>query len=244
MRRFYIDPKNIDENRTILTGSEAHHLRVVLRLGTGEKIELFDGTGAIYQAIIRDVGKKEVFLQTISKQMTNEGGPSVHFAQALLKGKKMDFLVQKATELGIHAIHPFTSLHCAAQPSSDKTKRWEKISLEACKQCGRPIPLTCHPICDFSQILQKGNSHDTKLIFWEKEKAPLDHLLHAPVQSIFMLIGPEGGFSDSEVESALKQNFQPVSLGKRILRAETAAFCAMSIVQYLLGNLNHGKKSI
>ena len=244
MRRFYIDPKNIAESRAILTGSEAHHLRGVLRLGAGAKIELFDGTGAIYQAIVRDVGKKEVLLQTISKQLTDEPGPSVHFAQALLKGKKMDFLIQKATELGIHAIHPFTSLHCAAQPSYDKTKRWEKISLEACKQCGRPTPITCYPVCDLSQILQKGKSHNTKLIFWEKEKTALDRVLQAPVQSIFMMIGPEGGFSDSEVESALRQNFQPVSLGKRILRAETAAFCAMSIVQYLLGNLNHGKKSI
>ena len=244
MRRFYINPENIDENRAILTGSEAHHLRVVLRLGTGKKIELFDGTGAVYQAVVRDVGKKEILLQTISKQLTDEGGPSVHFAQALLKGKKMDFLIQKATELGIEAIHPFTSLHCAAQPSYDKTKRWEKISLEACKQCGRSKPLTCYPVCDLSQVLKKGKSHDTKLIFWEKEKAALDHLLHAPGQSIFILIGPEGGFSNSEVESALQHNFQPISLGKRILRAETAAFCAMSIVQYLLGNLNHGEKSI
>ncbi len=244
MRRFYINPGNINETRAILTGPESHHLRVVLRLEAGEKIELFDGTGAIYQAVIRDIDKKEVLLQTISKQMAEECGPSVHFAQALLKGKKMDFLIQKATELGIEAIHPFTSLHCAVQPSYDKTKRWEKISIEACKQCGRPKPLSCYPVCDLSQVLKKGKSHDTKLIFWEKEKAALDLVLQTSVQSIFMLIGPEGGFSDGEVESALRQNFQPVSLGRRILRAETAAFCAMSIVQYLLGNFTHGKKSI
>ena len=243
MRRFYIDPENIDETSAILTGSEAHHLCVVLRLGTGEKIELFDGTGAIYKAVVRDVGKKEVLLQTISKKMPAECGPAVHFAQALLKGKKMDFLIQKATELGINAIHPFTSQHCAAQPSHDKSKRWEKISLEACKQSGRPKPLACYPACDLSQVLTRSNPHKTKIIFWERAKERLDRVLITPVQSVFVLIGPEGGFSDDEVDSALRQNFQPVSLGKRILRAETAAFCAMSIVQYLLGNLNHREKS-
>ncbi len=239
MRRFFVDPADITDNNAVLYGPEARHLRLVLRLAAGRIIELFDGRGNIYRAAIQEIGKNQITVQIREKKIFIEQGPKIHFGQALLKGQKMDFLVQKATELGIHAIHPFTSEHCVRQGHLTRNERWGKISLEACKQCGRPLPPDCCPVTDFKKIVEQAEGHDCKLIFWEKEMG--NNLgRHVPrSKSIFFLIGPEGGFSPDEIRIAQDHGFHPVTLGPRVLRAETAAFCAMSVIQFLSGHLNH-----
>lgn len=239
MKRFYIQPTEKEENQVLLRGAEARHLVTVLRYSIGREIELFDGTGRVFRAVIRNIHNKEVSLEIVSEYFFRDTAPHVSVGQALLKGTKMDFLIQKATELGIHAIHPFISDYCANRWHAKKIQRWQKITLEACKQCGRPRPLICHPMQTFSAMLNTADSHETKLIFWENESVSLTEKLSPGKESVFMLVGPEGGFSEKEIEEARDQGFQPVSLGRRILRAETAAFCAMSIVQYVTGNLDN-----
>jgi 16S rRNA (uracil1498-N3)-methyltransferase len=235
MRRFFIDPAGISGSTGIISGPEARHISLVLRLGTGQRVELFDGKGNIYQAIIQGVNKDKISVKIIAKKIFIDNGPQIYLGQALLKGKKMDLLIQKATELGIHAIHPFVSCYCAKRSSVSRNKRWDKISLEACKQCGRPLPPDCRPVQEFSKIISNASNCSEKIIFWEKETKNRLTPQIAKHESIFFLVGPEGGFSSEEIDEARNHGFQTVTLGPRTLRAETAALCAMSIIQFLTG---------
>ena len=155
----------------------------------------------------------------------------------------MDFIIQKMTELGIESVRPFRSQYCAAfDPAADRLSRWQKIALEACKQCNRPKPPDLHAITDFKNLLpvSEGDEHNLKLIFWEETgQKSLQEILGTvnEIKSALILIGPEGGFNSGEVAAAVAAGFFPVTLGSRILRAETAAITAVSILQYELGNL-------
>ncbi|MDX1776641.1 MAG: 16S rRNA (uracil(1498)-N(3))-methyltransferase [Desulfobulbales bacterium] len=247
MRRFFIDPANIVGANAVLTGSEARHVTTVLRLSAGSKITLFDGSGSLYEALITKISATRVETKIIALtpyiDIPGDISPALHLGIALLKGRKMDFIIQKATELGIASVRPFRSRYCAAfDPGADRPSRWQKIALEACKQCNRPKPPDLHEISDFNVIISAAgeNGHDLKLIFWEEEKQkPIRDIISTggSIKSALILIGPEGGFSTAEVADAVAAGFQPVTLGSRILRAETAAVAAASIVQYELGNL-------
>ena len=235
MHRFFINHGDIQGNQATLAGTEAHHLRHVLRLGPGQEIELFDGSGAVYHARVSRVGK-EIELVITEQRTTAPETPTLSIAQGILKGKKMDFVVQKACELGVATFIPFHSDHCAVPiPRDAKTFRWEKIIMEACKQCGRPIPLEVDAVADFDTLLAAAAPYACKLIFWEKETR--FHLAGLPpltaIPSIIALIGPEGGFSEAEIAKAVQAGFTAVSLGRRTLRAETATLSVMAILQYL-----------
>jgi len=239
MHRFFIDPRDIDGPQATLAGPEAHHLRNVLRLSAGEEIELFDGSGTVYQATIKQMGK-EIELAITSQHTIAPREPALVIAQGLLKGKKMDFLVQKATELGVTGFLPFHSAYCAVPvPKDTKTSRWDKIIMEACKQCGRAIPLAVSEPLDFNGVLARGADYATKIIFWEKETTKRLHDLPdlSATPSIIALVGPEGGFSSEEVNRACDAGFIPVSMGSLTLRAETASIAAMTLLQHLGGNL-------
>jgi len=240
MRRFFVDPQNIHGANATIDGAEAHHLRAVLRLRPGDLVTLFDGTGKIYQAEIRTISAEQVQTVIIATDDDKTEAPAVHLGQALLKGKKMDLVVQKATELGITSIHPFISEHCTVSAvNENKAERWNRVAYEACKQCGRAVPLVCHPATNLDALLAAGKDYDVKLIFWEQETSQglKDVLTMQPVGSLLFLIGPEGGFSKEEVDKTVACGFQPVTLGKRTLRAETASLAAMAVLQFLLGNL-------
>ena len=242
MRRFFIDPNDVTETKATITGDEAHHISDVLRLKPGTVIELFDGNGKIYQAQIEQISKGRIENSIISKNNHSVASHHLAIGVALLTGKKMDLIVQKATELGITSIHPYISRHCSVKDRNpNKEERWQRIALEACKQCNRPTVPECKPTTDFSTLLgDKNNS--TKLIFWEKE---LSHTIAdtfpanttLPTSTIAMF-GPEGGYSEEEIAQAVAAGFTPVSMGSRILRAETAVISGIAILQYLLGNLN------
>ena len=240
MRRFFIDPGNISKDCATITDQEARHLGTALRLRPGNVIELFDGMGMVYQAEITAIGKSRVETRILARRCHQDEPPFLSMAQALVKGKKMDLIVQKATELGITTLQPIIAQHCDLKevPASQIT-RWQRIAHEACKQCGRPTPLLCPPALSLSQLLAEPNEATARIIFWEGEATTtLPDLpeLHSADRVLF-LIGPEGGFSDQEAESAIGQGYRPVSLGPRILRAETAAIAGIAILQFLLGNL-------
>lgn len=243
LRRFFINPTDIVGETATLTGPEAHHLRTVLRLCPGDSITFFDGTGARYQARIEQILKNRVTATITCQTRDLPATVRLHLGQALLKGQKMDLLLQKATELGVDAIWPFYSEHGIHKPLKDaQMERWQRIVLESCKQCNRATPPEIHATRGITEILVHPPPCDLRLIFWEHEaRQRLDEVLAVQkkdCRSVLFLLGPEGGFSEIEVASAQQEGFIPVSLGPRILRAETATLTATAILQFTLGNLN------
>ncbi len=247
MRRFFVEPENITGSTAVLSGSEARHIATVLRLATGTVITLFDGSGSYYEARLIKISpaRAEAKIVAITPYIATpeDYSPVLHLGMGLLKGKKMDFIMQKGTELGISSLRPFRSQYCATpDPAAGKLSRWQKITLEACKQCNRPNPPDLFDVTDFNDLLLHAGQekHDLKLIFWEEEgQKDLQKTLTAPdaTKSVQILVGPEGGFSANEVADAVAAGYAPVSLGSRILRAETAAIAAVAILQHHLGNL-------
>lgn len=225
-----------------MSGPDAHHLIKVLRLGRDDQVELFDGLGSIYRSRITEIGRGKIKLRITDIDNTPPTGLPIHLGQALLKGSKMELVVQKCTELGVAAIHPFLSSHCqAGLPAPEKIVRWQRIIQESCKQCNQPWPPFCHNPLSFDRLLQEGSKHDLSLICWEQREAPPLGQVTAkiePPRSIMVLIGPEGGYTLEEIEQARSAGFQPVGLGRRTLRAETASIAAIALLQYIFNDLN------
>ncbi|MFH1148534.1 MAG: 16S rRNA (uracil(1498)-N(3))-methyltransferase [Pseudomonadota bacterium] len=243
MRRFSLQSE-IVQGRAVITGSDAHHIRNVLRLRRGGRIDVFDRSGAEYPATILSMTGDRIDILLDEKTCGEEIRLRISVGQSLLKGQKMDFLVQKLTELGVSAFRPFISERSISRGDMvkmhQKKARWEKISVEAAKQCGRNTLPAIHDVCDFSSLLTACGRHDLKIIFWEKASDNnLRSILSASdPKEVCVLIGPEGGFPAGEVETAVGAGFLPARLGPCVLRAETAALAVVSIIQYELGYLS------
>lgn len=246
MRRFFVDPANIVGNRVVIDGPEARHLAKVLRLKAGERVRLYDGSGMVYEAVVASTAKGLVKAEVLTATRDEGAGrPDLHLGQALPKAKKMDFIIQKATELGVAAIHPFVSEYCVGQTLAGdreerRAERWQRVAQEACKQCGRPTPPACQPIKDFASLVRTDDLPGLRLICWEDEAVRSLAAVFAErpvVDSVMILVGPEGGFSTAEIGLAGAAGFQPVSLGRYTLRTETAALAATAVLQYILGNM-------
>ena len=245
MRRFYFDPETRRGEIVFLSEEESRHVCKVLRLQVGTAIELLDGLGTVYSAVIVTTGRQvEARIDGVVLREKQEG-KTIRLCQGILKGDKMDTVVQKATELGITRMSPFHSSRCQGKltpsQSGKKYNRWQRIGMSACKQCLRLRPMQLDQPVSYPELLQTIGSGDIglRLLFWEDEKEL--HLNDLPeidnVDTIQLLLGPEGGFSLEEVEMARDEGWQTVSLGDRILRAETATLSAVSIVQFLAGNM-------
>jgi 16S rRNA (uracil1498-N3)-methyltransferase len=228
-----------------LSGKEFQHLRRVLRLAPGDGITVFDDAGREHDAVIRSCGADTAAIEIIrSYEAQRESTLDMTLAVGLTKGSKMDLVVEKATELGVRTIVPFASAH--AVPKLDERKvaarsaRWEKIALSAAKQCRRTQIPKVLPLCGFQELLDQAWPGALKLFFWEGEARHSLHRLQeqsGDVKSLVLAIGPEGGFSPSEAALAEEHGFLPVSLGRRILRAETAALTATAVAQFIWGDL-------
>jgi 16S rRNA (uracil1498-N3)-methyltransferase len=225
-------------------GQEVKHIRKVLRLKEGDEITVFDGLGKELKGTIVEEGLSSVAIRIEHVISSRKDSPlEVTLAQSLLKGEKMDYLIQKATELGVQDIIPFISSRSV--PFLEKSKRlrrhhrWEKIAVEASKQCGRTIIPKIEPVQDFSEMLRGAAQNALRLILWEKEGMKLKEILGRSKerQEFFFVVGPEGGFSQREIEEGKRAGFIPVTLGERILRAETASLCFLSILQYEQGDI-------
>jgi 16S rRNA (uracil1498-N3)-methyltransferase len=241
MHHFFIDPDLIQGEIALVTGPEAHHLRKVLRLEEGDQIRLFDGRGLILEAVIAKITRDRVEAMITTRRSATSAPTRVQISQALLKGNKMDLLIQKANELGIDVLEPFISARCENKSlNQERGLRWQRMILESCKQCGRPVPMACWSEINFSAMLKKGEDN-LKIIFWEQEQeVTLSRLFtdqRQKITSVRAIIGPEGGFTAEEIDQAVAAGFLPVSLGRRTLRAETASLAAMAILQHRLGNL-------
>lgn len=243
LRRFFTEPQHIDRETAIITEPDAKHIRQVLRLGINEQIEIIDGTGTVYLTEIQAINKNTVKTHILQSYTFKPAPPLLFVAQAMLKGKKMDFLFQKLNELSVEGLYSFHSEFSEARSREDKQlERWQRIALESCKQCKRPIAMHCFPTTSFDVLLANSADFTTKILCWEKES---DMFLSSIPErltnggSTLIVLGPEGGFSNAEVEKARTYGFTTVSLGPRILRAETATMAAASILQYQLGSFNH-----
>jgi 16S rRNA (uracil1498-N3)-methyltransferase len=245
MRYFFIDPSRVADPVVSITGSEAHHIKNVLRLKPGDGLKLFDGTGFEYEAAIISVTAKAVSVAIKGKaKAAVPSGVHIIVAQAFLKEKKMDDLVRKLCELGMAQWVPFFSSRAIARPDAKRlagrVQRWQRIATEAVKQCRRidtPLIANAH---SFGEMLVFSNSCDLKIVFWENESSPLDPNLAAPdkpLEKILIMLGPEGGFTEQEIHQLRENGFLTAGLGPRTLRAETATIAAVTLVQYLFGDM-------
>lgn len=243
MRRFFIDPHLLASDRIDLPGETLKHLRV-LRLGTGDRIELLDGNGTVATARIESLNRQNAQVSIENRRREQESQLPTTLIQGLPKADKFDLILQKGTELGVSRFVPALSRRCQPDGGTRRRERWQRIVREAARQSGRlrlpeleePMPL------ERALASERG---DLKLVAWEQAATPLNQILtDRQPQRVVLLIGPEGGFDPEEVEQAQHNGFIPVSLGPRILRTETAGFVLAGILQYVYGDLNRPAGSI
>jgi 16S rRNA (uracil1498-N3)-methyltransferase len=239
MRRFYAPRGNIDEKSVTLGDEETRHLRDVLRLKAGDEVRVFDGEGREFSCLIAKIGKKESSLEITSEveAASPESGLELTLAVSLLKGEKFDLVVQKAVELGVRTLVPLETLRCDVKVRDEgkKLDRWRKIALEACKQSGRARLMEIANVTDFSEFIDRAK--DGSFILFS-ERGGEDFSSIKPGKKITAVIGPEGGWEDSEIDDARRKGFAVTTLGGRILRAETAAISIAAILQHRFGDLS------
>ncbi len=246
MRRFFFEPADRKGDEVLLPETESRHISKALRLHVGSQIQLFDGTGMRYLAEITNIGRRIVARILTADADQQEGKTLLHVEQAMLKSAKMDFLVEKCTELGVATFTPMVSSRCQGklddeQRGNKRQQRWQRIVESACKQCSRPRPMELQSALSLADVCSSAGRepHTLRILFWEEEKATSLHDLPplTDYEQIHLLLGPEGGFSKEEVELAGRCGYQSVTLGPRILRAETATVAAIAIVRYLAGDI-------
>ncbi|KAF0134064.1 MAG: hypothetical protein FD145_918 [Candidatus Saganbacteria bacterium] len=236
MHRFFAPKEQISNNEIIITGSDINHIKNVLRKKVGDEVEIFDGFQNIYQARIKGLNKDEIKLGIISssKAINNDADIKITLAQCLPKGKKMDLIVRMATELGVNSIIPVISersIPKIGEKENKKIKHWQTIAKEACQQSGQTIIPTIQPFINLAEL--DPSIYDLAILPWEGEKETSLKSKLAKFKSgkLLVLIGSEGGFSQSEVDLAKKKGINTVTLGKKILRCETAAIAVLSAIQ-------------
>ena len=225
-----------------LDADQARYLSRVLRLRVGDSLVVFDGLGSEYSASITSLGKSNATLLVDEATVaTTESDLKVHLVQGVSRGERMDFVVQKATELGVKRITPvlteFGVVRLDATRAEKRREHWQKVAASACEQCGRVrLPLIDAPLPLKHWFGNKAERVDTELILKPGAATPLTRI-EAPKTKVCVLIGPEGGFSDGEFEDAAIAGFRAVSLGPRVLRTETAAVATLAVLQSLWGDL-------
>jgi 16S rRNA (uracil1498-N3)-methyltransferase len=242
--RFYAPPELIAAASVTLAADEAHHLARVLRLAPGARVWVFDGAGREYECEVTRVGKNEVLLKIVAQVTAAVESPlRIELAQGLAKGDKFDWIVQKATELGVTRIVPLTTTYSEMRRSEEhatgKVKRWQRIALEALKQCGRCQLVEIAEPMDWPTYCERATG-DLKLFFSERGGRRLSQIAQeavSPISRLSLAIGPEGGWSEREIDLAREKEFIPIHLGARILRTETAAIAAIALAQHLFGDL-------
>jgi 16S rRNA (uracil1498-N3)-methyltransferase len=240
MPRVYVSSIPADSSFLDITGEQARYVSAVLRLRQGDGVHLFDSSGKHFSALITKAGRGRVEME-LKELIETPEEPSLNITllQGTLKGQKMDIVLQKATELGVGAIVPLITERAIVR-GTRRLERWQKIALEASRQCGRTRP----PEVSSPRGVEDYFSSESRLkgvIFWEEQSQGLKSLkdmsFPRSTKEIIVAIGPEGGFTEHEVGLAQKSGLVPTTLGPRILRAETAAITALALVQYIGGGL-------
>jgi len=240
-RRFYAPPAAFKEGVVLLDSEETHHLLRVLRLGVGARVEVFDGQGHNFAAVVQGQDSRGAVLRVLEELPPwGESPLDLTLGIGLAKGEALDAVVRQATEMGVKLIVPFTSERSekvSPERAARRLRRWQRLAQESLKSCRRSsLPRIALPQ-DFSAVL--AGSEEMRLIFWEEEQGgSLPAVLgQSRPGSVRALIGPEGGFSAQEAAQAREAGFQVVSLGPRLLKVPTAALAALALIQYAWGDL-------
>ena len=241
MVRFFVTPDEMISDDIILTGENAAHAKV-LRLKAGEQVLVCDGCGHECLCNVVSVSGPELHLCASSRQpSTSEAGVKVSIYIAFPKSDKLEHVIQKATELGAYEIVAFPSARCVSKPDDKsikkKLERWQKIAASAAEQSGRGIIPQVHVLSSFQSALERAVKADLPIMFYENEHATTLRMAleSGTYESVSLLSGPEGGLEEREVEMAKTAGLQICTLGKRILRCETAPLCGLSAVMYACG---------
>jgi len=232
MKRFLVEAINPSLDRLTITGREARYINNVLRMKKGQELIIMDGKGRSFSCTIETVSYHEVTVRIKGPLPPQQSSPiRITLCQALIKAQAMDYVIQKATELGVSAIRLFfsgrTVITIEPARATAKMNRWREIMKAACRQCNRAELPNLEPPVPFDEIVEHSPKNETlKILLWEDEQN----------------VGPEGGFTPAEIAAARKSGFHTVSLGNRILRADTAALSLLSIIQHEWGDLNLGHR--
>lgn len=241
LTRVYVDTPITAGEGLVIEGGAVNHITRVLRLRSGDALTLFDGRGGEYSARIEEFHTGSVVVTVDSHREPDRESPlSLTLAQGISRGERMDWIIQKATELGTSRIVPvFTKrsmVKLDEKQAQKKLQHWRGIAVAACEQSGRNrVPDLAAPL-DFSEVLRDGAPASTRLLLSPAAELGIDEL-EAVGTGITVLIGPEGGLAETEQQAAVAAGFKPVRLGPRVLRTETAAIAALTIIQHYFGDL-------
>lgn len=260
MKRFFIEKIKPEAGFCTITGSEAKHIYKVLRMGRGDRLILMDNKGARFNAVIESADHRQVRVAIEEPLPSPAPSPiKITLLQSVLKSTPMDYLIQKTSELGVDLIVSFFSERTVVRPDKEgymaRVRHWREVARSAAKQSGRITPANIYPLNAFQDLADHwGDGHALKVILWEGEESlSLKRVVRStlspqgeevvandtpPYDEFIGMVGPEGGFSEGEVELAKKWGFIPASLGQRILRAETAAITMVALIQYEWGDLS------
>lgn len=247
MQRFFVEPHQIDEeaHQIHITGSDVNHISNVLRMKTGEELWISDGSKYEYRCTIESFEPDEVLLHIVYSQEPEYELPCrIYLFQGLPKADKMELIIQKAVELGAYEIIPVETKRCVVKldgrKSAKKTARWQQIAESAAKQSKRMLIPNVHEVLTFREALKYAESMDVRLIPYELARGMQEtkEILAGiePGQSVGIFIGPEGGFEEKEIEAAIEGGAKPITLGRRILRTETAGLAILSVLMFQLEN--------
>lgn len=241
MSRFFVSPKNIKRKEITIKGSEAHHIAGVMRLKEGDKIVVFDGTGKEYTGFIKEADKKakKIIIEIISTKRPFTGTlPEIVLAQSIPKKDKMDYIVEKAVELGVSRVIPVISKRTIVRPDKasrkKKTERWRRIAVAASKQCGSLSVPKIENIVEYHEIMGRLDNYDLVLFACLDEGTiPLKKAISSfKSGKVLVFIGPEGDFTPEEIILATRDNSRFVSLGRKVLKSDTAGLFILSILNY------------
>ncbi|GAB4534403.1 MAG: 16S rRNA (uracil(1498)-N(3))-methyltransferase [Thermodesulfovibrionia bacterium] len=239
MVRLFLPPEFLSSREITITDDNARYLITVLRIRPGELLMVLDGLGNRYLCRVLGVHKKGVVVEKIERQGYSTESPlNIILAQGIAKGEKMNLIIQKATELGVTRVIPLITERSQVR-HTEKVERWRRIATSASQQSGREIVPEIEGPLDFNEFIRQMETGGGIIFFEEERVRNLKQTLNQirDKREVILLIGPEGGFTDEEVNQAFERGFMSVSLGPRILRTETATITALSIIQYELGDM-------
>lgn len=237
--RIYSDTPLAVNQAVTLQEDASHHVRTVLRMQVGESIVLFNGDGHDYYGELTAMDKKSVQVHVVHHEIRHTTSSlNTHLFQGVCRGEKMDWVIQKATELGVHSITPILTEFCNVNLKQDrldkKQQHWQQIAVSACEQSGRTQLVTINSIKTFTEVMSHLPANS--VILDPSATASFKNYLVKPISELGLLIGPEGGFSETELNYARTHSVQSVLLGPRILRSETAGLVALSLAQAYQGD--------
>lgn len=238
--RIYSPVELIPETSVELDERASHHLLRVLRMEPGQPLCLFNGDGNEYPAELAEGGRKSARVRVLECRFPKTESPlTVRLAQVISKGDRMDYAIQKSVELGVHEIQPLISERCDVRLTADREEKrvrhWQQVAISAAEQCGRARVPTVPPLVSLDEWLGQPPDADLRLVLHHRGEGGLT--AHSQPGRLDLLIGPEGGLSEPEIEAARSAGFIPATFGPRVLRTETAPVVALSLCQWLWGDL-------